>query len=131
MDLINLKAYQLMLEKEKLLTISPDQKIALADLTMTRSSIGGLPVVKDGKVMGIVTQRDIMLARNFQIGGLKVEDLMTREIVVVRKDAPLKEILKLMIDHKIERIPVVDDDRNLLGLIVHGGILKVIYGMMG
>ena len=125
-ELAQLRASDLMLPAEKVITISPEDKIALADLMMTRSSVGSLPVVEGEKILGIVTQRDIMLAKTFQVGSLPVRDLMTRRLIVVGKDAPLKEVLRLMIENRIERLPVVEDGK-FLGLIVHGRILKELY----
>jgi CBS domain-containing protein len=125
-ELAQLKAEDIMLPAEKVITISPEDKIALADLIMTRSSVGSLPVVEGEKILGIVTQRDIMLAKTFQVGSLPVRDLMTKRLIVVGRDAPLKEILRLMIENKIERLPVVEDGK-FLGLIVHGRILKELY----
>jgi IMP dehydrogenase len=120
----DLKAKDLMVKD--LITIGPDEKIALADLIMTRNSIGGLPVVENGKLVGIITQRDIMLARNYEIGGLSARDLMSRDPITVTPETGLKEILKIMIENKIERVPVTENER-LLGMIVHGRILKAVY----
>lgn len=120
----NLKASDVMIKD--VTTIGYDEKIALADLVMTRSSIGGLPVVDGEKLVGIITQRDIMLARNYDIGGLRAEDLMNKTPIIVSPDASLKEILKVLLDRKIERLPVVENGK-LLGLIVHGQILKTVY----
>ncbi len=125
-ELAQLKAEDIMLPAEKVITISPEDKIALADLIMTRSSVGSLPVVEGERILGIVTQRDIMLAKTFQVGSLPVRDLMTKRLIVVGRDAPLKEILRLMIENRIERLPVVEDGK-FLGLIVHGRILKELY----
>jgi|Deesub1362A_J573_1020465.scaffolds.fasta_scaffold04133_2 CBS domain-containing protein len=125
-ELAQLKAEDIMLPAEKVITVSPEDKIALADLIMTRSSVGSLPVVEGERILGIVTQRDIMLAKTFQVGSLPVRDLMTKRLIVVGRDAPLKEILRLMIENKIERLPVVEDGK-FLGLIVHGKILKELY----
>ncbi len=125
-ELAQLKAEDIMLPAEKVITVSPEDKVALADLIMTRSSVGSLPVVEGEKILGILTQRDIMLAKTFQVGGLPVRDLMTKRLIVVSRDAPLKEVLRLMIENKIERLPVVEDGK-FLGLIVHGRILKELY----
>lgn len=127
MGLKDIKAKDVMIKK--LTTIGPDEKIALADLIMTRSSIGGLPVVKDGSLVGIITQRDIMFARNYEIGGLRTKDLMTKNIVTVTPDTPLKEVLSTMLNKKIERIPVVEG-KKLQGLIVHGKVLQAIYNSL-
>ena len=125
-ELAQLRAEDIMLPAEKVITISPEDKIALADLIMTRSSVGSLPVVEGERIVGIVTQRDIMLAKTFQVGSLPVRDLMTKRLIVVGRDAPLKEVLRLMIENRIERLPVVEDGK-FLGLIVHGRILKELY----
>jgi len=124
MALNDLKARDVMITK--LLTISPREKIALADLTMIRNSVGGLPVVDGEKPVGIITQRDLLLARNYEVGGLVAEDFMTKELITASPDASLKDILKLMLDNKIERVPVVEGGK-LVGLVVHGKILKSLY----
>ena len=124
MALNDLKARDVMITK--LLTISPREKIALADLIMMRNSVGGLPVVDGEKLVGIITQRDLLLARNYEVGGLVAEDFMTKELITMSPDASLKDVLKAMLDNKIERIPVVEGAK-LLGLVVHGKILTSLY----
>lgn len=119
----NLKARDVMIKD--LITIAPEEKIALADLIMARNSIGALPVVKNGKLVGIITQRDIMLTRNYEIGGLTAKDLMTKEPITVTPNTPLKNIIDIMLDKKIERVPVVENGK-LVGLVLHGRILKAI-----
>ena len=123
MDLNKITAEDLMVKD--LITIGLEDKIALADLMMTRNNIGGLPVVEKSKLMGIITQRDVMFARNYEVGGLKVGELMSRDLVTVAPEASLNEILSLMLERKIERIPVVKNGA-LLGLIVHARILKAL-----
>ncbi|MEE8168198.1 MAG: CBS domain-containing protein [Candidatus Hydrothermarchaeales archaeon] len=124
MTLEDLKAKDVMITE--LVTVSPNEKIALTDLIMTRRNIGGLPVIDKGKLVGIITQRDIMFARNYDIGGLMTKDLMTKELITVEQEAYLKNVLGLMLENKIERLPVVDDGR-LVGLIVHDRILRAVY----
>jgi CBS domain-containing protein len=111
-----------------LITIEPGEKIALADLKMTRSSVGSLPVVEGERIVGIITQRDIMLARGYEIGSLRAGDLMTKELITVTPGTPLKDIIKIMVDNKIERVPVVDGGR-FVGLVVQGSILKYLVEM--
>ncbi len=124
MELKSIRAKDIMVKE--LITVSPDEKIALADLIMTRSNVGGLPVVEKGKLVGIITQRDIMFAKGYEVGTLCVRDLMSKTPITASPNAPLKEILKIMLEKKIERIPVVENGR-LLGLIVHGKILKAVH----
>ncbi len=120
----NIKAKDIMIKD--VMTISSNEKLALADLKMTRSSIGGLPVVDGKKLVGIITQRDIMLAKNYDIGGLNAKDLMSKKPVTISPNASLKQILKVLLDNKIERLPVVDKGK-FVGLVVHGRILKAVH----
>ncbi len=126
----NLKAKDVMVAKDKLITISPDDKIALADLKMLRNNVGSLPVVDDdGKLLGIITQRDIMLSR-FNVGDLEVKDLMSKKCITVDPDTELKEVIKIMLENKIERVPVVNNDKKLEGLVVVNKILKAMLKVM-
>jgi CBS domain-containing protein len=120
----NIKAKDVMIKKP--VTIRSTEKLALADLKMTRTSIGGLPVVDGKKLVGIITQRDIMLARNYDIGSLSTRDLMSKNPVTVSPNTSLKKVLEILLENKIERLPVVDRGK-FVGLIVHGRILGVIH----
>lgn len=119
-----IKAKDLMIKDA--VTIGSNEKLALADLKMARSSIGGLPVVDGKKLVGIITQRDIMFAKNYDIGGLSAKDLMTKTPITISPNASLKQVLKVLLDNKIERLPVIDKGK-FVGLIVHGRILRAVY----
>ncbi|MHA1821447.1 MAG: CBS domain-containing protein [Promethearchaeota archaeon] len=127
MSLKNLKAKDIMLKE--VVTCRPKEKLGAVDLKMIRAAIGGMPVINENKeLVGIITQRDIMLSRfTAQITSSNVEDIMTREVIVCNPETSLKEILKLMLENQIERLPVVDESNRLLGLIVHKTILSKIY----
>jgi IMP dehydrogenase len=114
------------------ITASPKDRIGAVDLTMVRAAIGGVPVVdRNYKLLGIITQRDIMLSRfTAQISSSAVSDLMTHQPVTCNPDSKLEEILKKMLEHKIERLPVIDDNNKLIGLIVHTVILEKIYNSL-
>jgi len=118
------------------LFVTPDEKISATELLMLRKKVGGLPVVKNKKVLevvGIITQRDIRLARlalNLDSPNTTVKDLMTPEPYTVKKDEILLNILKLMFQKDIERIPVVDENNQLIGLVVQSQILKKLFDFM-
>lgn len=118
------------------LFVTPDEKISATELLMLRKKVGGLPVVKNKKVLevvGIITQRDIRLARlalNLDSPNKTVKDLMTPEPYTVKKDEILLNILKLMLQKDIERIPVVDENNQLIGLVVQSQILKKLFDFM-
>ncbi len=108
----------------------PNEKISATELLMIRKNIGGLPVVKDRKnrlLIGIITQRDIRLARfamSLDSPNTTVKDLMTLEPFVVRKDDTLKYVLEVMFGKKIERLPVVNENNELIGLVLQNEILQ-------
>ena len=108
---------------------TPDEKISTTELLMVRKNIGGLPVVKsrkDKQLIGIITQRDIRLTRfavSFESSNTTVKDLMTQEPFTVKEDNTLKFVLEKMFNKKIQRLPVVNDDNELVGLVLQNEIL--------
>ena len=105
-------------------TVSPDKKVAFARLMMLRHNIGALPVVDDNRVvLGIITQRDVDLA-GVDVSDLIVADLMTRSLIKAKETTPLKWIAERMIETGIQRIPVVDENSRLLGLVTQTSVIK-------
>jgi IMP dehydrogenase len=95
-------------------TIRPDQKIAEALELMQSKSISGLPVVEDGeKIVGILTKRDV----NFADPGEPVTQVMTKELIVAAPEVTIEEAKKIMNKKKVEKLPVVDRNNKLLGLV--------------
>ena len=127
-ELSDIKVSSIMI-KDPLYTF-PNEKISATELLMIRKNIGGLPVVKDRKnrlLIGIITQRDIRLARfamSLDSPNTTVKDLMTLEPFVVRKDDTLKSVLEVMFGKKIERLPVVNENNELIGLVLQNEILQ-------
>ena len=105
-------------------TIKVCNKVALARLKMMRHGVGGLPVVDDSdKLLGMITQRDIDLA-GLDVSHLQVEDLMTTKLFKGNEKTTLKEIVDLMVRTGIQRIPIVDDEGKLLGLVTQTSVIK-------
>jgi IMP dehydrogenase len=121
--------------KDPLFTF-PNEKISATELVMIRKNIGGLPVVKSNKnkeLIGIITQRDIRLARfamTFDSPNTIVKDLMTPEPFVVKKNDNLEFILEIMVGKKIQRLPVVNEKNELIGLVLRNEIIKQILKYM-
>ena len=104
--------------------ISEDKKVAFARLVMLRHGIGALPVVDVKDVLvGIITQRDVDLT-GADVSDLLVSDLMTRSLVTARETTPLRWIVEQMIKTGIQRIPVVDENSKLLGLVTQTSVIK-------
>ena len=115
------------------LYISPNEKISNTELLMLRKNVGCLPVVnnsKSKKVIGIISQRDIRLARfamNLESPNTRVRDLMTPDPIIAKKTDSLTQILEKLVKHDIERLPVINDNEELIGFITKQSIIETIY----
>ncbi|MFO8017972.1 MAG: CBS domain-containing protein [Promethearchaeia archaeon] len=111
----------------------PDEKISKTELYMLKKKIGGLPVVNDPQlkqVIGIITQRDIRLARfalSLESPFTIVKDLMTANPYCVKQNNIIKEALEKMFKYGVERLPVVDNKDHLVGLLLQKQILRNLY----
>ncbi|MFX1584971.1 MAG: CBS domain-containing protein, partial [Promethearchaeota archaeon] len=112
---------------------SPNEKISTTELLMLRKNVGCLPVVnnsKSKKVIGIISQRDIRLARfamNLESPNTRVRDLMTPDPIIAKKTDSLTQILEKLVKHDIERLPVINDNEELIGFITKQSIIETIY----
>src|SRR5262245_48134358 len=102
-------------------TIEPDQRLAHALELMRRHSISGLPVVKDGRAVGILTNRDIRFERNLD---QRVRDVMTSKLVTAPDGTTLEEAKELLHKNRIEKLIVVDAAGRMRGLITIKDIEK-------
>ncbi len=106
---------------------SPNDRVAAAKLKMMRCNVGGLPVVDDKKLVGIITHRDVLLAGREALG-LKVGDLMSKDLYVANLDTPILEITKVMADKGYQRIPVAENGI-LRGLITQSSLIRALAGL--
>ncbi|MCL4492703.1 MAG: IMP dehydrogenase [Nitrospirae bacterium] len=104
------------------ITIAPDALIADALDHMERYRISGVPVTLKGKLVGILTNRDLRFETNFK---KRVSDVMTKDrLITAPVGTTLDKAKKLLHEYKIEKLPIVDDDFNLKGLITIKDIEK-------
>ena len=107
--------------------LSDDMAIKAAEL-MKAGNIGSVLVVEDEqtrKLVGIVTDRDLALtivAEGLDARSTKVEALMTRNVVTLLPDDDLQKALDAMAEHQLRRIPVVDSDNKILGIIAQADV---------
>ena len=104
-------------------TINPWKTVKDALDMMSEYHIGGIPVVdKEGLLVGIVTNRDLRFQSDLD---RKIQDVMTKEnLIVTHQQADLQAASQILLEHKIEKLPVVDDDNKLIGLITYKDITK-------
>ncbi len=96
-----------------------------AALLMNEHKIGSLVVMEEGQVVGMITERDLLqrvVAGRLDPGSTPVYQVMTGEVVCCRTYTPLDEARGVMKNRRIRHLPVVDEDRHLLGLISIGDL---------
>lgn len=117
------RADETIIRRENVITASPDQTVSEVDAMMDREGVSGAPVVdEDDTVLGIISGTDIR--PYLEVGDHDaVSEAMTDEVITATSDATTREALELMYEHKIERVPIVDGDDRLVGLMTMQGIL--------
>lgn len=90
-------------------------------LKMKELNVGAIPIVDKEKIVGMITDRDIVIrgVAEKHPGSTKVEDIMSSELITVSPEATSQEAAKLMAQHKIRRLPVVEGDK-LIGIVSLG-----------
>src|SRR5512136_849904 len=106
------------------ITMSPDQKIHEAMEVMKKYKISGVPITQKGKLVGILTNRDLRFETRLD---LKISDLMTKEnLITVPVGTTLEKAMAILHRHRVEKLPVVDSKYRLKGLITVKDIQKKI-----
>jgi CBS domain-containing protein len=124
----------------KPITVDPETPMLDARQRMAAARIRHLVVVEGSRVAGIVTDRDIRLnlpspatslsvwEMNALLARLTVREIMTRSVLVVDPDRPAAEAARLMIDHKIGALPVVEGGR-LVGIVTESDFVRAVAGL--
>lgn len=105
--------------------VSPETPVSEAAELMEREDVGALPVLEGEQLTGMVTDRDIVvraIAKGKDPRGMPVREISTRDVVTVRPDEDLSEALKLMASHQVRRLPVVDDENRLVGVVAQADV---------
>jgi CBS domain-containing protein len=121
-------------------TLKPEDSLSLASDVISLGRIRHIPVVDDGRLVGIVTERDLIGAAASQIFGLKqknksallksvlIKEVMKRRVVTAAPDTPIKEIAHLMAEKKIGCVPIVSAGA-LVGLVTTTDLLRYVEGL--
>lgn len=104
--------------------VRPDESVQKAAAIMSEQDIGSLPVCDGKRLKGMITDRDI--AVRAVAGGRGVDtpvsEVMTEDVIWCSEDADIDELLKRMGTDQIRRMPVLDENRNLVGIVALGDL---------
>ncbi|MBK8987989.1 MAG: CBS domain-containing protein [Chloroflexi bacterium] len=128
---------------QPVITVEPDLPIMDALNLMRSKSIRRMPVVdKQGKLIGIVSNKDLLNASpssatslsvweiNYLVGKIKIKDVMTKAVLTISENTPIEEAARLMVDNKVGGLPVMRGDQ-LVGVITESDLFKVLLELMG
>ncbi len=120
------------------IVVGPETSVSAASALMREKGIRHLPVVENGRLVGIVSRGDLREATfseavnadtyelHFMLNRLTVGRLMTRRVLTTTADAPLVHAVELMTEHKIAGLPVVDADGSVIGIVTESDMLKTL-----
>jgi len=124
------------------ITMSPDLPIVDALNLMKRERIRRAPVVKDGKMVGIVSDKDLLNASaspatslsvwelNYLLSKITVKEVMSKKVLSVNENTPIEEAARIMADNKIGGLPVVRGE-DVVGIITETDLFKIFLELMG
>ncbi|MBI4345976.1 MAG: CBS domain-containing protein [Elusimicrobia bacterium] len=107
-------------------TLKPDATCGEAATLMRQEDCGSIPIAEDGRLLGIVTDRDIVvrcLADGKDPRAISVREVMTADPVTIGQDEDVKDAERIMADRQVRRLPVCDDGR-LAGIVVIGQLAR-------
>jgi acetoin utilization protein AcuB len=128
---------------KKVITIDADDSMQDAMGLLKEHGIRRLPVIKKGKLVGIVTDRDLKKASAsdatsleihellYLLTAVKVKDIMTKEPITVPPDYTVEETAQVLLESKISGAPVVDDSGNVVGVITQSDLFRVLMSLTG
>jgi len=124
------------------ISITRDMPIHDALALFKKEKIRRAPVLKDGKLIGIISDKDLLNASpsqatslsvwemNYMLSKITVKEVMTREVLTVQADTPIEEAARIMADNKIGGVPVMKADK-VVGMITETDLFKIFLELMG
>jgi len=113
---------------KKPVTIDPDKNLLECAKVMVRKHVGAIVLVKDKKMVGFLSQKDILWAlikkSKKDLKDIKAKDISVRKVATVKSTAEIKEVIKKMKLKKFDRLPVVDKGKELVGIVTIKDILN-------
>lgn len=127
---------------QPVISVPPETPIHDALIMFKKEHIRRAPVIKDGKMVGIVSERDLLNASpspvtslsvwemNYLLSKVTIKQVMKKKVLTIRKDTPIEEAARIMADNKIGGMPVMNEG-NVVGMITETDLFKVFLELMG
>jgi len=106
---------------------APDTPLSQVAQLMDNQDIGAIPILDGDRLVGMITDRDIVvrgLAKEKDLRGMSSREIASGELITVRPDQDLSDALHLMAQHQVRRLPVVDDQNRLVGVVSQADIAR-------
>jgi CBS domain-containing protein len=123
MEVTSMRVRELMTDAVK--TVTPGAPLQEVARLMRDEDIGSVPVAENDKLVGMVTDRDIVirgLADSGRLDGKCARDVMSQQVLYCRADETVEDVLKNMGEQQVRRLPVVDESKRLVGVISIGDL---------
>ena len=104
---------------------APDTPLSQVAQLMDNQDIGAIPILDEDRLVGMITDRDIVVrgvAKEKDLRGMSSREIASGELVTVGPDQDLSDALHLMAQHQVRRLPVVDDENRLVGVVSQADI---------
>jgi acetoin utilization protein AcuB len=125
------------------ISITPDMPINDALAMFRKEHIRRAPVIKNGKLVGIVSERDLLYASpspvtvlsvwemHYMMSKVTVRQVMSKKVLTVKEDTPIEEAARIMADSKIGGLPVMGSSGRVAGIITETDLFKIFLELMG
>jgi acetoin utilization protein AcuB len=126
-----------------LITVDPETSVMKASQILKENDIRRLPVLEGGRMVGLVTDRDLKEASPskattldmhelyYLLAELKVKDIMAKRVVTIRENDTIERAAVVMLENKVTGLPVVDNEGSLVGMLSQGDIFRVLISITG
>ena len=108
-------------------TVEPDKTVVDAARIMKQEDAGVVPVIENGRLTGMVTDRDIairVVAEGKDPQSTTVQEVASKNLVTLDPEQELDEALRLMAQHQVRRLPVVEEDGRLVGIVAQADVAR-------
>lgn len=114
---------------KELITVHPDDKLSMVLEAFKTKKIHHLPVIEDGKLVGLITTSDLMwLNRSFDdYSSVQVSDVMTRKLATLEPSAKIGTAAEIFLENWFHALPIVDENELLVGIVTSFDILRYNY----